>query len=405
VLAENGSSYNYGLYNYNGAEAVLRGGAFNGRGGIVAYGISNDSSSTTLEAESVTALGENGSSSNFGLYNYNGAEVTLRGASLTGRAGTNAYGIYNDSISTTLETESVTALGENGSSSNYGLSNDNGAEATLRGGSFTGSGGNTAYGIYNDSISTTLETESVTALGENGNYNYGLWNSDGAEAVLRVGSFTGRGVGGWGEYAYGIWNFGTGTTLEAESVTALGENGFDNSGLWNSSGAAARLNGGSFTGRGGGGWGEYATGIYNLSSSTTLEAEGVSVLGENGFYNNSGLWNSSGAAARLNGGSFTGRGGNSANGIYIDDSSSTLEAEGVSALGENGSINYGLYNYNGATNVTQSVLEGATLSVKLTTGSVTVSNSRLVGGAVNGTVTCVLVTRGTAISTDGSTCP
>ena len=31
--------------------------------------------------------------------------------------------------------------------------------------------------------------------------------------------------------------------------------------------------------------------------------------------------------------------------------------------------------------------------------------SMLVGGAVSGTVTCVLVTRGTTISTDGSTCP
>jgi hypothetical protein len=51
------------------------------------------------------------------------------------------------------------------------------------------------------------------------------------------------------------------------------------------------------------------------------------------------------------------------------------------------------------------VLEGATNSVYRGSGSVTVSNGRLAGGAVSGSVTCVLVTRGTTISTDGSTCP
>ena len=84
----------------------------------------------------------------------------------------------------------------------------------------------------------------------------------------------------------------------------------------------------------------------------------------------------------------------------------TLEAESVTALAENGSgSNYGLYNSNSATaNVTQSVLEGATNSVYRVSGTVTVSNGRLVG-AVSGTVACVLVTRGTIISTNGSTCP
>jgi hypothetical protein len=56
--------------------------------------------------------------------------------------------------------------------------------------------------------------------------------------------------------------------------------------------------------------------------------------------------------------------------------------------------------------VTQSVLEGTTNSVYHDdSGSVTVSNSRLVANGVSGAVTCVLVTRGTTISTDGSTCP
>jgi hypothetical protein len=181
ALAENGS-YNFGLVNYSGAVAVLHGGSFTARGGTDAYGIHNDGSGTMLEAESVTALAENGSSASSGLLNYASAEATLRGGSFTGRGGMNVTGIYNSGGDATLEAESVTALGEDGNSNNYGLSNSGtGVQATLRGGSFTGrapSGGTNANGIYNGGNSTTLEAQSVTALGENGsNSNYGLRSS------------------------------------------------------------------------------------------------------------------------------------------------------------------------------------------------------------------------------------
>ena len=126
---------------------------------------------------------------------------------------------------------------------------------------------------------------------------------------------------------------------------------------------------------------------------------------ENGSTNNKGLHNDNSAEATLRGGSFTGRGGISAIGIHNEDSVTLLEADSIIALGVSGGNNYGLFT-TGTANVTQSVLEGVTNSViRMTTGSVTVSNSRLVGGAVSGTVTCVLVTRVSTISDDGSTCP
>jgi hypothetical protein len=52
------------------------------------------------------------------------------------------------------------------------------------------------------------------------------------------------------------------------------------------------------------------------------------------------------------------------------------------------------------------VLNGATFTVYGTYDAVatTVSNSRLVGGEVYGPVTCVLVSRGTDVSS-GGTCP
>jgi len=252
-------------------------------------------------------------------------------------------------------------------------------------------GGVSNHAIVLSGSGTGVTLQQVTALAENGSdYNLGLVNISGAAAVLRGGSFTGRG----GTETRGIFNFQSGTMLEAESITVLAEGGSNrNFGLYNYGGAAAVLRGGSFTGRGGMNVG----GIYNSGSGAMLETESVTALGENGNSNNYGLSNSGdGVTATLRGGSFTGRarpGGTNANGIYNGGNSTTLEAESVTALGENGSNNnYGLRSsVNATANVTQSVLEGATNSVYRGSGSVTVSNSRLVDGVVSGAVTCVAV--------------
>ena len=101
--------------------AVLRGGSFTARGGVNTYGIASDFNSPRLDAESITVLAEDGSSTNHGLINSRGAVATLRGGSFTGRGGENALGIITGDSGATLEAESVTALGENGSIENYGL--------------------------------------------------------------------------------------------------------------------------------------------------------------------------------------------------------------------------------------------------------------------------------------------
>ncbi|MDY7078233.1 MAG: hypothetical protein SXV54_15060 [Chloroflexota bacterium] len=392
-LGEGGSN-NYGLYNQSGADVTLRGGSFTGRGGNSARGIYNEDSDTRLEAEGLIALGENGSNANYGLANSSNANATLRGGSFTGRGGANTYGILNNNG--TLETESITTLAENGAYC-YGLYNSVGATARLRSGSFTGRGGsNSAYGIYSKDSDTKLEAEGLTGLGENATgSNVGLYNSLSATATLHGGSFTGRG----GLYTRGIYNS---ATLSAESLTGLAEGGATNNfGLYNEGAGAATLRGGSFTARGDG----EVRGIYNRYSGTRLEVENVTALGENGT-NNCGLYNSNVATATLRGGSFTGRGGENAYGIYNDDSGTTLEAEGVIGLGEDGTTyTSGLYNLGGTASATQSVLKcSAGRPAHGVGGSTIVSNSRLEGGAALG-VTCVLVTQGTNVSTDGSTCP
>jgi hypothetical protein len=143
--------------------------------------------------------------------------------------------------------------------------------------------------------------------------------------------------------------------------------------------------------------------LTNGGSGTTLAAEGITALGEGGASSSYGLSNSS--EALLLGGSFTGRSGSDATGISNTGDSTILQAERVTARGEDGTINYGLYNNFAAAQMTQSVFAGLSTSVRVVSGDVTISNSRLVGGAVDGTVTCVLVTRNGTISTDGSTCP
>ena len=390
ALAENGSSHNIGLVNIGGAAAVLRGGSFTGRGGGYGWGIFSVNSGTTLQAESVTALGEDGSDHNVGLYNYDSVAAVLRGGVFTGRGGNQAGGVSN-AFTSTLTAQGVTALAENGSE-NYAMGNYNVSTATLSGGVFTARGGGSNYALSNE-FNVTMKADNVTSLAENGSgNNHGLWNVNNATLVLHGASLTGRG----GEYAYGTYNAGSGTTLEAVSVTALGENGSNSSyGLRNYDGAAATLRGGSFTGRGGMNVG----GIYNSGSDATLEAESVTALGENGNSNNYGLSNSgSGVEATLRGGSFIGRahsGGTNANGIYNGGNGTTLEAQSVTALGENGSNdNYGLRSSVNATgDVTQSVLEGASNGLYLGSGTVHLGVSQLDGGATNssGTLTCFQV--------------
>jgi hypothetical protein len=269
------------------------------------------------------------------------------------------------------------------------------ADVTVR----TDGSGQFSYAFLVHGSGTDITLQQVTALGENGSSsNYGLHNFLNATVMLYGGSFTGSG----GTDAYGVANV-SGAVLEAESVIALGENGSDeNNGLYNYyDGAAAVLRGGSFTGRGG----TTAYGIQTDGSNTMLEAENIRVLAENGTGINFGLYNEAGAAATLRGGSFTGRGGTWTRGIYNNGNTTTLEAQSVTALGEGASSeNRGLYNsVNATSEVTQSVLEGASNSVYRTSGTVRVSNSRLVGGTVSGTVMCVGVSRNSTFSASG--CP
>ncbi|MDY7080245.1 MAG: hypothetical protein SXV54_25465 [Chloroflexota bacterium] len=346
----------------------------------------------------VTALAENDSGSNYGLYIDQGVRVTVRGGSYTACGGGRAWGIHNYGYnkSSHLTAENVTALGENGSD-NSGLFNFGGV-ATLHGGSFTARGGTLVRALQNYS-NGEMTAQDVVVLGENSSDdNWGLYNSDNVVAVVLGGTFTARG----GENAAGIYNGGNNTELQAQGVIAVGEDGTNNHGLYNCWAATAVLRDGYFTGRGG----SIARGIRNDNSNTELDAENVTALAEDGTTNH-GLHNDNGATAILRGGSFIARGGNTTRGVYTESDNSYLEAERVTIRGEDGaSSNHGLESSVGAdTDVTQSVLEGADVSAVTSGGGgpVTLSNSRLIGGIAQGNVSCIAVSRGTTFNASG--CP
>jgi len=306
ALAENGSGHNVGLLNSSGAAAVVHSGAYTARGGEKAWAIFTSGSGTTLKAVRVSALAENASVHNSALYIYSGPAAVVRGGDFTGRGGSQAGGVQLQ-LNATLTAEDITALAENGTD-NYGLGNFDGTAMTVRGATVTARGGQASYAVTNELHGATLDAESVTALAEDGSTaNYGMYNAGGSgDATLRGGSFTAHG----GAEAWGVFCDGNDITLKAHGVTALAENASTtNYGLWNLGGAETTLRGGSFTGRGGG---ADSYGIYNCGTGTKVEAVGVTALAEDGN-NNFGLYNCDGAAM-ADSSQFTG----SSHALYLD---------------------------------------------------------------------------------------
>jgi hypothetical protein len=281
------------------------------------YAIYLDDSGEYVTLQEVTALAENGSGLNAGLINYLGAAV-LRSGDYTSRGGTDAWGIYNSNTAE-MEAENVTALGENGTNYNTGLYVFNNATAVLYGGDFTGRGGAQTGGVAIQ-LGATLTAYNVHALAENGSGeigNYGMGSYNNSSATLSGGFFIARG----GVHNYGLSNEKD-TTMEAENVTALAEDGSsDNHGLWNANNAQLTVRNSSFTASGG----TNAYGIYNGDTTTTLNAESITALGENGSGSNFGFWNDTGGTAMINSSKFIGF----TNGLYLNGGTVNL---GVSQL-------------------------------------------------------------------------
>jgi hypothetical protein len=176
---------------------------------------------TELAAYGVSALAEGSTGSNVALVISNTVAI-LRGGSFVAN-GAWAVGIENYGASASLDAEAVTVLAEytGDTTEAAGLQNKEGADATVRRGSFTARGAYYARGILNDSSGTTLSVEGAIVVGESCAYAcYGLVNQDDASAELHNGSFLGDGP----EYGTGVANE-DGSALRAVATAAKGEAG------------------------------------------------------------------------------------------------------------------------------------------------------------------------------------
>jgi hypothetical protein len=222
--------HNVGLMALNGATDIQVSDVetqSHGNGGTDSnnYAIYLTGSGTSVTLQSVTAFAENGNLDAVGLYNDSGTKVTLlSGSYMASSAVEHSVGISNLG---TLEAEHITVRGEFSPQWNYGIWNQgSGAKITLRGGSVSGRGGTEAIGILNVN-GGFLTADGVTALAEDGtDANYALNGEDagvGTTSVVRGGSFTG--IGGDGEN-YGIRIYGDDSLLDAIGIdtrTAGGE--------------------------------------------------------------------------------------------------------------------------------------------------------------------------------------
>lgn len=350
-------------------------------------------SDTSVRDLSISNIGTG--ATNYGIYGNGVTNVKVADVFVeAGGSGTSNYtAIYLTGKAKVL-LENVTAFAGKAGNNNVGLrvaaGTAGGPEVTLHGGTFTGAGGNNAYGIQvYGGLGTFLGAADVRAsAGDATDTNAGLESDTNPTILLQGGFFLGSG----GQYAYGIYNH-DGAKLEAEGVTAQGENGtYSAAAFYNYGDGQATLRGGSFTANAGGGY--YGRAIHNLSavagSVNLLQVHDVTALAYGGTFNNQALRNEgSTAVARVYGGSFTARGGNLAIGL---DSNGDLTVQGAFGLGESSTSSYGLY-ASGTVRADNCRFKGSTHAVRETGGTLYMAVSQLDGGMqrTGGTCTCFQV--------------
>ena len=343
--------------------------------------LSND---TTVRDLNVSNIGMG--ATNYGMYGNNVTDVQVSNVYVeAGGGGTSNTAIYLTGTSTEVTLENVTAEASKANSSNTGLSITLGPEVTVHGGTFSGSGGTYAYGIWVAGGSDTfLGAADVRAYGQDASdTNVGLSNGNYPTVLLQGGFFLGSG----GQRAYGIENSNS-AHLEAEGVTAQGESGTNKAvALYNHDDGRAILRGGSFIAAQGSG--QYAWAIHNIGgTNTTLEAHDVTARASGGTFNNQGLRNEMvGTVARIYGGSFTAQGGGLTAGL---NNVGDLTVQGAVAIGENGTSNYGLYALGGTVRADGCHFKGSTFGVIESSGTLYLAVSQLDGGMqrTGGTAQC-----------------
>ena len=221
------AQYNYGGYITNGAQFYPSNSHFYGEYGYEAYGLRNQGNGSYLEAYYIKAYGKYARDYNYGLYNYDRAEAKLNKGYYKGQYGGDynygdyCYGIYNEDAY--LEAHYVYGYGYECKLENYGLYNyyDNyETTAYVYYGYFKGYKGYVATGVYNYGYSggnyANLHIYDSYGYGDDANYQggntgngYGLWNSGGGHAYIDGGYYRAKN----GYFCYGVNNNGNANSM------------------------------------------------------------------------------------------------------------------------------------------------------------------------------------------------
>jgi hypothetical protein len=315
--------------------------------------------------------------------------------------GLRTYGIYlrNEGTAVSLVDVTASAQGATGvSPTNEALSVQFGASATVMRGSYVARGGNIARGIA-AWTGSSISVWDAAVLSESGNSNFAayVYNSS---ADLLGGSFDA--IGGSDTAAIFTINTVDATSLVTVTLaTARAQDGSStNFAFNNADGGVIRLTGSHFAA--GGGTSSY--GIHNANVQVPVVILDVTAIGENASGFNYGLYNAGVVTSTVRNSSFSAHGQGTVQGIQHEGGK--LDGTNIAASAEGGTTNYGMIVSGASSDVdmAQSVFSGSSGSISSSSGTVTIANSRLVGGSVLGAVSCTLVSRGVAVNS-GTTCP
>jgi len=171
--------------------------------------------------------------------------------------------------------------------------------------------GDSSVAFYIGGPGTSVILKDVYASGANGTTsNAGMANIDGASTVIRGGEFAGYGPG----VAYGITNKGAGTNLELRDTKLVTENGSRNLSLVNVTGATTYAYGSTFLASGG----DEAVGIKSREQDSYLELHSFNIHAKDAVTYNRGFHNELNSYALVYSGVIEASGGQYAQGLYLN---------------------------------------------------------------------------------------
>ncbi|WP_188394401.1 autotransporter outer membrane beta-barrel domain-containing protein [Oxalicibacterium flavum] len=386
----------FGVESFNGAEIALTDGSITttglGAAGVRVYGGALGNGSVSVDGTRVTTSGDYAS----GVLAGDAAEPTSGTALINGAiidtAGANAAGIesaYGSNVDSTAS--DIHTAGD----SAHGVHAHDGGSVTLDGDTVT-TDGLRSYGLYATDAGSRIDASNASVT-TNGLHGYGARAENGGAITLDGGSITtsnpkGRGTqDGDGSRAYALTADGAGSSIAANGTTIVTE-GQRAYGAYATNGGHVTLDGGSIATKG-----FMAYGVYASGAGSQIDANDVAISTSGNV--GDGAWAYQGGVLNLNGGSITVGGEPNANTPHET-------ANGLVAVGGDGSHADGTINADGVTVVTtgsdsNGILAGATVGSAYTSGTVNLKNSSV---TVHGTnAVAANVSYGSTLSAEGST--